>query len=178
MRDNEGFRPELRGTFSRSRRDLAICAFNASNAYGAAPCRPQIELKLPIQVGVVSRRARTRARHRVRAKRRSLGDIRVFASPCGDLAPRSRDLCCGRPASAWGRAPQNPKVPKGSYTSRRLSSWGLRAKGGAARRQTEDFTREFFAMFVSSPRSSDPARPRRLGRLPKKVVFSTPQTPV
>ena len=64
MRDNEGFRPELRGTFSRSRRDLAICAFNASNANGAAPCRPQIELKLPIQVGVVARRARTRARHR------------------------------------------------------------------------------------------------------------------
>ena len=75
MRDNEGFRPELRGTCSRSRRDLAICAFNASNANGAAPCRPQIELKLPIQVGVVSRRARVWARHRVRAKRRSLGDI-------------------------------------------------------------------------------------------------------
>ena len=47
-------------------------------------------------------------------------------------------------------------------------AWGLRAKGGAARPQTEDFTREFFAMFVSSPRSSDPARPRRAGRLLKR----------
>ena len=74
-RGNLAIRPELRGTFSRSRRDLAICAFNASNAHGSASCRPQIELKLPIQVGVVSRRARTRAPHRVRAKRRSLGDI-------------------------------------------------------------------------------------------------------
>ena len=75
QRDNEGFRPELRGTFSRSRRDLAICAFNASNANGAAPCRPQIELKLPIQVGVVWHRARVWARHRVRAKLTSLEDI-------------------------------------------------------------------------------------------------------
>ena len=57
-------------------------------------------------------------------------------------------------------------------------SWGLRAKGGAARRQTKDFTREFFPMFISSPRSSDPARRCRAGRLPKKVVFSSPETPV
>ena len=153
------------------------CCRRPACAWGGAQS-PQKYPKGPIQVGQVPLCARTRARHRVRAKRRSLGDIRVFASPCGDLAPRSRDLCCGRPASAWGRAPQNPKVPKGSYTSRRLSSWGLRAKGGAARRQTEDFTREFFAMFVSSPRSRDPAWPRRAGRLLKKIVFSTPETPV
>ena len=75
MRDNEGFMPYLRGTFSRSRRDLAICALNATNADGAAPCRPQSELNLPTRVGVVSRPVRASARCRVRAKRKSLEDI-------------------------------------------------------------------------------------------------------
>ena len=75
QRDNEGFRPRFRGAIARSRRDLAICAVAALPAHGAAHRRTRKYAKGPIQVGVVSRHASTRARHRVRAKRRSLGDI-------------------------------------------------------------------------------------------------------
>ena len=75
VRANEGFRPRFRGAIARSRRDLAICAVAGLHAHGAAPRTTRKYPNGPRQVGVVSRRARTRARHRVRAKRRSLGDI-------------------------------------------------------------------------------------------------------
>ena len=75
LRANEDFRPRLRGALSRSRRDLAIRAVAALNAHGAAHRRTRKYAKGPIQVSVVLRFARVWARLRVRAKRRSLGDI-------------------------------------------------------------------------------------------------------
>ena len=90
-RGDLAIRPELRGTFSRSRRDLAICAFNASNANGAAPCRPQIELKLPIQVGVVSRLPHAVARTRCARNEdfeRSFARSELFSSRSRDPSRR------------------------------------------------------------------------------------------
>ena len=92
-----------------------------------------------------------------------------------DSSSRSGGLKSGNGFSRRKRTGQGHFFSKSSSCGWPFS-WGLRAKGGTARRQMKDFTREFFTMFVSSPRSSDPARRCRAERLLKKVVFSTPET--
>ena len=54
VRADEGFRPRMRRRFSRSRRDLAICAVDALNVPGAAQRKHQSVSNRPIQVGGVS----------------------------------------------------------------------------------------------------------------------------
>ena len=84
MRAIEGFRPRLLGAVSGSRRDPTICAVDARRAHGAAKRGTHKYPNGPVQPCVVSRPARVSARHRVRAKQRSLENTRAWGRTAQD----------------------------------------------------------------------------------------------
>ena len=81
---NEGFRPRLLGPVSGSRRDPTFCAVDAWRAHGAAKRGIHKYPNGPVQPCVVSRPARVSARHRVRAKQRSLENTRAWGRTAQD----------------------------------------------------------------------------------------------
>ena len=86
------------------RRDLTICAVDPSNALGAAQRRYRNALQRPMQVGVVSRVARTAARPRVRAKRRSCN---IFCQVCALLVEISRSVAARRRTASTQKSKPN-----------------------------------------------------------------------
>ena len=91
LRANDGFKPKFSGALSISRRNLAICAGDVRNAHGTAHRRHQNALKLPIQVGVVSRLPHAAARTRCARNEdfeRSFARSELFSSRSRDPSRR------------------------------------------------------------------------------------------
>ena len=110
------------------------------HVHGAAHRRTKKYPNGPMQVGVVSRLARAAARLRVCANREfgtSFTRDELFSSRSRDPSPE-----CVR--SPWGRTPQNPKVPKWSYTNRRGFPPRLRVGTGRTVHQ-QSFQAEVFS---------------------------------
>ena len=139
--------PEPRNETPQFRRDLAICAVNARNAYGAAQRRHRNALNRP-----TSRRGFRGSR----ARRRDSGcapneDFEMKFATAGLFSSRSRgpsrrevarrllrkpmrssNLWCRRPERAWDRTPQASRCLKLSKTS----PPGFRASSARWRRRS------------------------------------------
>ena len=123
------------------------------HVHGAAHRRTKKYPNGPMQVGVVSRLACAAVRLRVCANREfgtSFTRDELFSSRSRDPSPE-----CVR--SPWGRTPQNPKVPKWSFTIIQVGviSRLARASGQDGLRANDGFKPKFSGAMARSRR--DPA---------------------